>query len=34
MGVTHFERAKARKTGKYHHIEFPHPWTEEELKNF
>jgi acyl dehydratase len=31
--VTHFERAKARKTGKYHHIQLPHPWTEEELKS-
>jgi acyl dehydratase len=30
--VTHFERAKARQTGKYHHIQLPHPWTEEELK--
>jgi acyl dehydratase len=30
--VTHFEREKARKTGKYHHIELPHHWTEEELK--
>ncbi|MGD0918074.1 MAG: MaoC family dehydratase N-terminal domain-containing protein [Thermodesulfobacteriota bacterium] len=30
--VTHFERLKARKTGKYHHIQLPHPWTEEELK--
>jgi len=30
--VTHFERAKAKKKGKYHHIELPHPWTEEELK--
>jgi acyl dehydratase len=31
--VTHFERTKARETGKYHHIKLPHPWTEEELKN-
>jgi acyl dehydratase len=31
--VTHFERAKARKTGKYHHIELPHPWAEKELKD-
>lgn len=31
--VTHTERAQARKTGKYHHIQLPHPWTEEELKN-
>jgi acyl dehydratase len=30
--VFHFERAKARKKGKYHHIELPHPWTKEELK--
>ncbi|MGD0661255.1 MAG: MaoC family dehydratase N-terminal domain-containing protein [Syntrophorhabdales bacterium] len=30
--VIHFERSKARKTGKYHHIELPHPWTDEELK--
>ena len=30
--VTHFEREIARKTGKYHHIQLPHPWTEEELK--
>ena len=30
--VIHFERAKAKKTGKYHHIQLPHPWTEEELK--
>ncbi len=30
--VTHFERGKARKTGKYHYIELPHPWTEEELR--
>lgn len=30
--VIHFERSKARKAGKYHHIELPHPWTEEELK--
>ena len=30
--VTHFDRAKARQKGKYHHIELPHPWTEEELK--
>ena len=30
--VTHFERAKARKKGKYHHIELPHPWTKDELK--
>lgn len=30
--VTHFEREVARKTGKYHHIQLPHPWTEEELK--
>jgi acyl dehydratase len=29
--VTHTERAQARKTGKYHHIQLPHPWTEEEL---
>lgn len=30
--VIHFERAKAKQTGKYHHIKLPHPWTEEELK--
>jgi acyl dehydratase len=30
--VTHAERAQTRKKGKYHHIELPHPWTEEELK--
>ena len=30
--VIHFERSKARKSGKYHHIELPHPWTEEALK--
>jgi acyl dehydratase len=24
------ERSTARKTGKYHHIELPHPWTDEE----
>jgi acyl dehydratase len=30
--VIHFERVKARKTGKYHHIQLPHPWTDEELK--
>jgi acyl dehydratase len=29
--VTHFERSRARKKGKYHHIELPHPWKEEEL---
>jgi acyl dehydratase len=29
--VIHFERSKARETGKYHHIQLPHPWTEEEL---
>jgi acyl dehydratase len=29
--VIHFERSKARKTGKYHHIQLPHPWTEEQL---
>ena len=26
------ERKKAREKGKYHHIELPHPWSEEELK--
>lgn len=26
------ERRAARQTGKYHKIELPHPWTEEELK--
>jgi thiol-disulfide isomerase/thioredoxin len=26
------ERAAARSTGKYHSIQLPHPWTEEELK--
>jgi acyl dehydratase len=30
--VTHFERSKARKKGKYHKVQLPHPWTEEELK--
>jgi acyl dehydratase len=30
--VIHFERSKAKKTGKYHHVELPHPWTEEELR--
>jgi len=30
--VTHTERAEARKKGKYHNIQLPHPWTEEELK--
>lgn len=30
--VIHFEREKAKKKGKYHHIELPHPWKEEELK--
>ena len=29
--VTHFERSTARKKGKYHRIELPHPWKEEEL---
>ncbi|MDP6346820.1 MAG: MaoC family dehydratase N-terminal domain-containing protein [Dehalococcoidia bacterium] len=26
------ERKAARDTGKYHHIELPHPWTDEELE--
>ena len=26
------ERAAARSTGKYHKLQLPHPWTEEELK--
>ncbi|MFC1964868.1 MaoC family dehydratase N-terminal domain-containing protein [Chloroflexota bacterium] len=26
------ERAAARKTGKYHSLQLPHPWKEEELK--
>ncbi|OPY76329.1 MAG: hypothetical protein A4E64_01578 [Syntrophorhabdus sp. PtaU1.Bin058] len=30
--MIHFERAKAKKKGKYHHIELPHPWTGKELK--
>jgi acyl dehydratase len=30
--VIHFERAKAKKTGKYHHIKLPHPWKKEELE--
>lgn len=30
--VVRVARAKARKKGKYHAIELPHPWTEEELK--
>jgi acyl dehydratase len=30
--VIHFERAKAKDKGKYHHIELPHPWTIEELE--
>jgi len=30
--VVRVSRAKARKKGKYHAIELPHPWTEEELK--
>jgi acyl dehydratase len=30
--VTHFERVKARRKGKYHNIELPYPWTEKELK--
>jgi acyl dehydratase len=30
--VIHFERAKAKNKGKYHHIELPHPWTIEELE--
>jgi acyl dehydratase len=30
--VTHFERAKAKRKGKYHHIDLPHPWTKDELK--
>jgi acyl dehydratase len=30
--VIHFERAKAKKKGKYHHIDLPHPWKEDELK--
>lgn len=30
--VTHFERSKARKKRKYHNVELPFPWTEEELK--
>ena len=29
--VTHFERVKARKKGKYRNIELPHPWKDEEL---
>lgn len=30
--VIRVERKSARETGKYHRIELPHPWTEEELK--
>ncbi len=30
--VTHFERQQARKKGKYHAVQLPHPWTEEELQ--
>jgi acyl dehydratase len=30
--VIHFQRATAKKTGKYHQIQLPHPWTAEELK--
>jgi acyl dehydratase len=30
--VVHTERSEARKKGKYHGIQLPHPWTEEELK--
>ncbi|MFQ5825798.1 MAG: MaoC family dehydratase N-terminal domain-containing protein [Dehalococcoidia bacterium] len=26
------ERQAARQSGKYHHIQLPHPWTEEELQ--
>ena len=30
--VTHFERSKARSTGKYHKVELPFPWTDKELE--
>lgn len=31
--VIRVDRARARKKGKYHHIQLPHPWTEDELKD-
>jgi acyl dehydratase len=30
--VVHFARAKARKKKKYHGLELPHPWTDEQLQ--
>jgi acyl dehydratase len=30
--VIRVDRAKARETGKYHKIELPHPWTDEEAE--
>jgi acyl dehydratase len=30
--IVRTERQAARQTGKYHHIQLPHPWTEEELQ--
>jgi acyl dehydratase len=30
--VIRVDRAKARKTGKYHKIELPHPWTDKEAE--